>query len=334
MKNSEFQEIRIDKVELDRKNPRIAKFLEMYDEKELTGEAISLALGGGTTDDSQTSYSSLYESIKTSKGIIHPIIVNHEKNGKYTVIEGNTRVQIYKDLKENNAEGNWDTIPSIVYENLEDNRIHAIRLQSHLVGPREWDPYSKAKYLNYLSNIENLPMNQLVSFCGGKSSEINKLIRAFQDMEKYYRPILSDDDEFDQRDFSKFVELQNYSVKEAIISSKYSIEDFAKWVVKGNVDSAINVRKLPSILKNTQATETFIKTNIKDAYEKVIIDKPEYNDLKNVAMNTLCTELSGKINNLAVRDLDALKDENNEVRTSLYDLKENIDWLLSYIEEK
>lgn len=328
---SKYLDLSINDISLDMNNPRIAKFVEMYDKDAITSEALAIALGSGVEDSSsQTNYSSLYNSIKTNKGIIHPIIVNHQTNGQYVVIEGNTRVQIYKEFKENGVEGNWDTIPSIVYENLTDSEIHAIRLQSHLVGPREWDPYSKAKYLNYLSNEENLPMSTVIEFCGGKKSEVMKFINAYQDMEKHYRPQLSADDEFDQRDFSKFFELQNNSVKEAVVS-KFSLDDFAKWVINGNVDSAINVRKLPLILKNEDATKILLRSNIRDAYEKVIMDKPEYKDLRSISVEQLCIELTNRLNDMPLQEYKNIKNDENEIKSYITDLKENLDWFVEDI---
>ena len=328
---SKYLDLSINDISLDMNNPRIAKFVEMYDKDSITSEALAIALGSGVEDSSsQTNYSSLYNSIKTNKGIIHPIIVNHQIDGQYVVIEGNTRVQIYKEFKENGVEGNWDTIPSIVYENLTDSEIHAIRLQSHLVGPREWDPYSKAKYLNYLSNEENLPMNTVIEFCGGKKSEVMKFINAYQDMEKHYRQQLSADDEFDQREFSKFFELQNTSVKEAVLS-KFTLEDYAKWVINGNVDSAINVRKLPLILKNEDATKILLRSNIRDAYEKVIMDKPEYRDLRSVSVEQLCIELTNRLNDMPLQEYKNIKNDENEIKSYITDLKENLDWFVEDI---
>lgn len=330
---SNYRDLIIEEVELDMNNPRIAKFIEMYDKDTLNSEQLALALGSGVEDSNQTNYSSLYNSIKTNRGIIHPIIVNHQLDGKYVVIEGNTRVQIYKEFKENNIDGNWNTIPAIVYENLNDSEIHAIRLQSHLVGPREWDPYSKAKYLYYLSNEENLPMSQVIDFCGGKSSEVTKYINAYQDMEKYYRPQLNSDDEFDQREFSKFFELQNSSVKTALLAN-YTMEDYAKWVINGNVDTAINVRKLPQILRDEEATKVLLKSNIKEAYEKTIANKPEYKDLKAVSLEQLCVELTNRMNNMPLKDYKDIKNENNEIKSYLTDLKENLDWFVNDISAK
>lgn len=328
--NQHYEELEIDSIELDMDNPRIAKFIEMYDKNLLNSEQVALALGSGVEDSSQTNYNSLYNSIKTNRGIIHPIIVDHQIDGKYVVIEGNTRVQIYKEFKENNVDGNWNKIPSIVYENLDSDQIHAIRLQSHLVGPREWDPYSKAKYLYYLSEKQKLPMSQVIDFCGGKKNEVMKYIAAYKDMETYYRPQLSADDEFDQREFSKFLEVQNGSIKEALLKN-YSMRDFAKWVIDGNIDAAIRVRNLPQILKDEEATKIMLKSNLKSAYEKAIANKPDFKDLKSVSLEQLCVELTNRMNNMTIRDYKDIKNENNEIKTYLTDLKENLDWFVNDI---
>lgn len=140
---SSFVELSIDEIELDKSNPRIANYLDLYDESELTSETMALLLG--STSDA---CASLRESIKENKGIVHPIIVNHFNDGRYVVIEGNTRLQIYRDFRKKGVPGNWETIKSIVYENVNEEKMDSIRLQAHLVGPREWDAYSKAKYLN------------------------------------------------------------------------------------------------------------------------------------------------------------------------------------------
>lgn len=330
MTQGKFHELRIEDVELDMGNPRIAKYLEMYDKNKLTSEQISLALGAG--DDSignQTNYSSLYNSIKTNKGIIHPIIVNHTTEGKYVVIEGNTRVQIYKEFKEYGVDGDWDTIMSIVYENLSEIEIHSIRLQSHLVGPRDWDPYSKAKYLNYLSNEAKLPMGQIVDYCGGKSSEVTKLINAYNDMEKYYRPALESDDEFDQRDFSKFYELGNGRIKTELLK-KFTMEDFARWVINGNIVAATDVRRLPEILKDDEATKVLVNSTIKAAYEVVIKNKPEYKDISSVSIEQLCSEIRSRLANMTYQDYMSLKNGDNDTKTNLMELN---DYLDGYVKE-
>lgn len=334
--NSCYMELRMDDIELDFDNPRIAKYIEQYGKEQLTSEAISLALGGGTDDKNGTSYSSLKESIKSNGGIIHPIIVNKTTAAKFVVIEGNTRVQIYKEFILNKVPGEWNIIRAIVYENLEEREIHAIRLQSHLVGPRDWDAYSKAKYLNYLSNNQKLPMSQIVSFCGGKQSGIVRFISAYNDMENYYRSNLHDDSEFDQREFSKFVELQNGSIKEALLVNKYDINDFSKWIINRNIDTAMNVRKLPEILKNKEATKIFLKSNISNSWKTLAVEEAETTSLKTVSYDILAAELTKRLERFELKEVECLKNDprSDKKKENLIDAYNWLKWLMEYIGEE
>ena len=332
----EFRELNIENLQLDMENPRIAKYIEIYGKEDLNSEVISLALGGGTNDEKGTSYNTLKESIKANKGIINPIMVNEMENGEMIVIEGNTRVQIYKEFKKYGVEGNWETISALVFKNLDENEKDAIRLQSHLVGPREWDPYSKAKYLNYLSNSRNLPMARIISFCGGNQSEIIKLIESYNEMETYYRKNLHDDSEFDQKDFSKFYEFQRKTIKEAIFRKGYTIEDYAKWVINGNVDTAVNVRKLPLIFNNNEAINVFLNSNISEAEKKVVVDDSFDKTLNNIPYYVLANQLNKKINEIELKELKSLQydtDRENE-KNILLDLYENIKWLIKNFDEE
>ena len=108
MRKPELQVLSIDDIKLDVENPRIKQYLEFY--TEISSEMLALALSDSSNGDASTTYRSLKESIKVSGGIIHPIVVNVDNDGVYTVIEGNTRLQIYKEFAENSVDGNWQTI--------------------------------------------------------------------------------------------------------------------------------------------------------------------------------------------------------------------------------
>lgn len=98
-----YVELSIDDIELDRSNPRVASYLEYYDEDNISSDTMAMLLGMGTTTNS---CASLRESIKENGGIVHPIIVNHFLDGRYVVIEGNTRLQIYRDFRKKGIPGN------------------------------------------------------------------------------------------------------------------------------------------------------------------------------------------------------------------------------------
>lgn len=331
MSASNYQELSINLVELDMDNPRIKMYLENY--TEITAEGIALALNT-SSNDGNTSFSSLRESIKVNGGIINPILVNHRSNGSYVVIEGNTRLQIYKDFSSSDVPGNWDVIRCIVYENLSEEEIHSIRLQSHLVGPREWDPYSKAKYLDFLMNKEKLPLASIISFCGGKKTEINRLVTAYRDMQQYYIPIVKEMGyDLDYKDFSKFAELQNKSILDSLIFHGYTKVDYAKWVINGNIDTAQNVRLLPSVLKNPISRAEFIRTNISNAYGKINISTTNI-DLNSVDYIDLCRALTNKLDRIELRESKFLNTpEGLDKRNALLNLIESAKFVLDDTED-
>lgn len=305
----EYIKLSIDEVELDINNPRIQQYLEMYGD-DITSDGIALALNGSSGASSTSSYQTLKESIRVNGGIINPIIVNKFPDGRLVVIEGNTRLQIYKEFALADPEGPWKEIIAIVYEDLPETEIHAIRLQTHLVGPRDWDPFSKAKYLNQLSNIDKLPMATIISFCGGKKAEIEKLISAYTDMVTFYFPVAETAEmDPDPREFSKFSELQNTSIKQALAVHKFDRTDFAKWVVNGNIDTAQNVRKLPAILANSVAREVFLKSTISEAEKYINSSGKGAKNLSEATMDELVSELIKRCRNIEFSYIKQLRDD-------------------------
>lgn len=329
-----YQNIPIDDISLDLENPRIRHYIEMYGEN-LTSEQIALALSddGGS---SSSAYTALREAIHGNKGIINPIIVNRLANGAMVVIEGNTRLQLYREFRKADPNGPWDKIIALVYDDIKRDEIHAIRLQTHLVGPREWDPFSKAKYLHHLYYEENLPMTTIVSYCGGKEREVRNFIQTYADMMSYYKPAAeAEGDMFSPRNFSKFAELQN--VKKALIKNGFTESDFSRWVIHSNIDTAQNVRKLPEILSNEQAKKVFLKSNITDAYKLVNIPVKSEKMLSEATINELVEVLLEKMRKISykevrelgcdparyseVNNLDSLKTEVDDLINTIQDLK-------------
>ena len=303
----QMQMLPVEHLELDLTNPRIAQWVEMYG-NQITPEQMKLALGAGDTqaDDTGATFYSLRESIKTNGGVIHPVIVNRLSNGDYVVIEGNTRVLIYREFSQQNVPGNWSTIPSMVYEGLSESEIDAIRLQAHLVGPRSWDPYSKARYLDRLRNSQHLTMAQIVDFCGGRRKEVLDYIAAFQDMELYYRGSLESDEGFDPSRFSAFVELQQARIQQALLRARFSKADFAGWVNDRLISPLHTVRQLPRILDNPRSREVFLRDGAQEAL-KVLDVPPADEAITNATLVQLSRELCRKILNISYSELQRLR---------------------------
>lgn len=298
------ESVLVDSIQLDRSNPRIRKFLEMY-AGEPTPEQIHLALGAGNDDDVDTSTSTTFEKLKQSilsnGGIIQPVILNRRADGTLVCVEGNTRVALYKRFLEDGVKGSWTHIPALVHEEINEGAVHAIRLQVHLVGPRPWDPYSKAKYLHELRTQEHLPFATIVDYCGGRQAEVTESINAYEDMEKYYRPLLDDDGTFDTTRFSGFVELQKPGIKQAVLAAGFELSDFAKWIHDGTLYPLQKVRVLPRILKHEKARQAFLKQGARAA--EALLEKPDLNkSLQEADIGQLARALVHRINAMPFGD--------------------------------
>ena len=308
-RNGQFAMLPVETLVLDTSNPRVARYIEMYG-GEVTDEQMSLALGAANYDQGQstTTFQSLRASIRTHGGLIHPILVNRETENRIVVIEGNTRALIYRQFRSGDDSGTWDQIPAIVYDQLDATDIDAIRLQAHLVGPREWDPYSKAKYLDYLSNSEHLTTDQIIDFCGGQKTDVHRFIDAYNDMETHYRPLLASDDQFDPTRFSAFVEMQAPRVQEALVTSGYTKTDFARWVNDHILYPLDRVRRLPAILANPQARSVFLTDGAREA-EKVLGSPSTVEALEDATLTQLANALLNRIDKMSYTDLRRLRED-------------------------
>lgn len=304
-----IENLAIHDLHLDKDNPRIAPFIE-HNRENISEDDIEFAL-----DDSGSSgntFATLRDAIKASGGLINPIIVNRESSKKLTVIEGNTRLRVYLEFSRNKLPGDWDHIPAIVYDNLPLEDIHAIRLQAHLVGPREWSRYAKAKYLNMLSNEKCMTTSQIQDFCGGKTKgrEISAMIYAYQDMENYYRPI-TDDSGFDHTKFSYFEELQKSGLQKTLFAKKLTKSDFAMWVYTGKINTAQDTRDLSTVLLDERASKFFLEnedTTVRDAMKLIYQVEPNGSSkvLESIPTSALVRTLINRIGSVPSPELKRL----------------------------
>jgi hypothetical protein len=299
-----FENVPIANVELDRNNPRIRRFLEMYPDPNPEQIYMALGAGGEPAGEGGSSFDKLKNSILSSKGIVQPIIVNR-LGGQLVCIEGNTRVAIYRSFVEEKVAGDWTKIPAMVYTDLSEDRVDAIRLQVHLVGPRAWDPYSKGKYLHYLRTQELQPFDRIVDFCGGNKREVQESIQAYADMEKYYRPLV-DEGKYDLTRFSGFVELQKPRVKEAVLTHGFSIGNFAAWIHERKIDPLSTVRQLPAVLADPKARKIFLKDGMRKAV--AALDRPDLEvELGKASIGQLARALTEALRRIEMTEVRRLR---------------------------
>jgi hypothetical protein len=167
-------------------------------------------------------------------------------------------------------------------------------------------------------------MEQIVDFCGGRKREVLNYIAAYQDMEEHYRNLVTSDDQFDPRKFSAFVEVQNPRVRNSILTHKFTMSDFSKWVMDGLISPLDTVRRLPQILDNPRSRAVFLRSGAQEAL-KVIDVQVNNVSLKDVVLKDLAREVSKRVLNMAYSELQRLRvDIGGDENAVLLEARDNL----------
>jgi hypothetical protein len=257
--------IELGKALFDPTNPRIQFQLDTsLNDEEPTQEQLGFALA-----ISNDSYSKLRENIESNGGVLNPIWIA-PTGEDFVVIEGNTRLQVYIDLREKypNSE-QWKTIPAyLLPEKCSRDKINFIRLEAHLFGTTPWDAYEKARELHRLNTYEDYSIDRLARMTKLSPSEIRSSIQAFRDMDEFYLSRFMDPGEHQK--FSYFVEFRkNTDLRRLVRDGNLSIIDFCTWVGEGKFNRGEDVRRLGTVLSDPQARQTFLDHDFKTALEQL-----------------------------------------------------------------
>tara|TARA_B100000035_G_scaffold306459_1_gene308520 strand:- start:1247 stop:2269 length:1023 start_codon:yes stop_codon:yes gene_type:complete len=292
------KQVPIADIKFDVSNPRI-KFINPFDhadDEQMQNQAIpSLLRDPAEISKNSYSYGTLKSSIIAAGTIVNPIWLK-VVDDHYICIEGNTRLCIYRELL-SNAEGEerekWEKIPAIVYENMSAEDEHKLKLTAHVVGTRNWSPYSRAKYVNELLE-GTFSWDQIVDIVGGRKVELANSAQAQHDFDEFYYKKY---DELDEKKFSYFVEASTRKSYDVLDDHGFSKQDFADWVHEGKLKRAYNVRYLKDIMANPDAKAALISGDINDSMP-FIIGEPEVN-ISGVSTSALLTEIIKRIDDLS-----------------------------------
>lgn len=257
--------LELGEVSFDATNPRIQFQLDTaLSEAKPTQEQLGFALVVGND-----SYAKLRENIESNGGIIHPIWIAPTGEG-FVVIEGNTRLQVYLDLREKYPnDEKWKSIPAFVLpEQFTQDQINCILLEAHLFGTTPWGAYEKARYLYHLNEEEDYSLERLARMTKLTQSDIRSSIQAFRDMDEYYLSRFVNPDEHQK--FSYFVEFRkNADLKRLVKEGQLNIVDFCTWVGEGKFGRGEDVRRLGTVLRDPQARQAFIDYDFETALEQL-----------------------------------------------------------------
>jgi hypothetical protein len=234
----EHRKVPLESLTLDGANPRIGLFTDSQLKTSFSDAEIRHAIVNRAPD----AYGKLRESIEINQGIRNPIWIAPTQSGKYLVIEGNTRVLIYRDLAEKYpANDVWSSIPAYVLPTgIRESQINFIRLEAHLRGVTPWDAYERARYLYILSEKEGYPVSRLEGLTRLTRADIETEIRAFRDMNEVYSARFPNDP-YQSQKFSYFVEYERSNkLKQQVQKAGFALPDFCDWVGKAQLPKCLS----------------------------------------------------------------------------------------------
>ena len=173
---------------------------------------------------------------------------------------------------------------------------------------------------------------------GGNKNAIEKAIEAYVYMEMKYRPYVAKKSniDFDTRNFSKFLEYQNGTVKNSIKQKGFEDDQFAKWVAEDNVDKALKVRLIPQIMRNEEALAVFKKKNLTEAEKVLNAAALAKDDLSKYPYETLARALYNKLLDFKIQEIMNLANDPaySEKKYQLEMTEEQLSFIINEVKEK
>ncbi len=301
------EHVKIELLDFDQENPRIGLFIDGQLEEDISKKKIEFAIKAKNPE----AYKKLKDAIHHNKGITNPVWLEPISDGKYKVIEGNTRVMIYQELAilEPN-ETQWKNIYAVkLPKGVNEEEKNFIRLLAHLRGTNEWDAYEKAKYLFKLSEEDWWPISKIEIQTKLKKRDIEQNIQAYKVMQTQYLPDHLDDPS-EVSKFSYFVEyVKDDILQRAMEKRGLTIQNFCSWVGdKTKLPRGQDVRQLRDILEDEAATELFLREGYESAVGLLAYLKP---DLINPFYKNI-ERIIDKLQDMSAYEIDEIATEGEE----------------------
>lgn len=295
------KEIPIHKCIYDESNPRIEPLREFID-KNGTAEQKRINLKGIVSQKRcEGPHSSSYKGLKQSilkVGLDKPISVIEQPSGYYLVASGNTRLCIYEELAADfPSDPVWKKIPAKIIENTSLKNLEISKIIEHVCKGRDWPAQATASKYYELIRTGKFTIKELSEISGTSEDEIRKQIGAYEDFNKYEKPLRRQQKETGRTDqFSIWVEAQNGTISRAIGKLKYKnmkgSKALAQLVIDEKFTAAGHIRKLDEIVENGKALKALYQQGSNEAVKM----------LENESINSMSlTQLIGTMQQQFIR---------------------------------
>ena len=274
----------------------------------------------------EPSVKNLRPEIERDEGLQEPILVRHDTK---QVIEGNSRLAIYRQLNAENPEDErWQSIRCLVVGTLRPEQQVRVLGQAHLRGKTDWSSYAQALFCyRWVVELQNLP-EELSEISGFTVQFIKKQVAIVKLMKE-------NGDEVESHYSSYNVLLTSKKISAAVTRTDANkLRNVVLDGIKNENFTAQQLREwLPVVLAKTKVTKKFASGSIslrvaheraevsatKNHFDRILglldaIETREFSNLNYAEIRTV-KQVARKVNNKAKRLLDAVEQRVDETGT-------------------
>ncbi len=262
----------VSSLRLDPQNPRIRHHQSMLENgvPTLTEDQIEEILW------KNEAVKRLYQAIIASRGLSEALYIMD--NGR--TVEGNERLVALRKLQKNLEAGNFtgkeaedlsyvvENIPcKILPSDITQGEIDVLLARMHVSGKDEWPALNQAAHLHKMHHEDGLTVEDIAQILGKSPPWVYQKLQAYEWTQKYLERYGKDR----ITDYSFFEELYKIrnKLKEAGLDTDTSdgIRTYQDFVASKVFSMAIDVRKLPKLLKNEDTRQYILGGHGRKAME-------------------------------------------------------------------
>jgi hypothetical protein len=303
-----------DQLELDPGNPRV-----QYLVGQMAGNVTQARLDELIWAKDQVK--ALAQSIFQNGGIREAIIVQPIGKNKYRVREGNSRTVCNRHLSEQHPDDQrFAFVPAHVFEqNLTEEDIAVILADFHVAGKIRWDAYEQAKHIHDLFNVYGKTYDWLSDHLRMSKSKISEHLAAYKATTDFLQvhPAPAN-----IKKFSLFQELmKKKDLRERYEESDEFRQQVYRWLEKDRISDAKQMRSLPGVLENAEATKALNTRGFDEAAKVLIQNDPSLGSDLFHAVKTATAALAAA----PASDIQDLKSGNAQKLIMLRNLKRSLE---------
>ncbi|MCY3827081.1 MAG: hypothetical protein OXG10_06860 [Candidatus Dadabacteria bacterium] len=216
----------------------------------------------------EPSVKNLVREIERHGGLMERILVRLDT---MQVIEGNSRLAVYRILYEKTKKEDWELIPCDIVQTLSDEQQIAYLNQIHVKGKTEWSAYEKANFA-YARKTQGFPLPKIAKLFGESEGTIRTRIKVVETMRN--------NNDRDRSHFSHYdVLVRNHSsdmnqrpdLKSALLERIRNLGDNEEEDLDFTAQELR--KKLPAIIKKPKVLNKYIEGTIglDNAYQRAKI---------------------------------------------------------------